>query len=93
LFENPKIIFRPYSLDATCKNLKQEQPKPSGLRFDAPSHFELDGRRIATSPDIWNISTRVEQLLQRRLLEEEGNPLNLLKRKITDYFNLTYRFF
>nr|CAD2154272.1 unnamed protein product [Meloidogyne enterolobii] len=84
-------LIRPYSLDATCKNLKQEQPKPSCLRFDAPSHFELDGRRIATSPDIWNISTRVEQLLQRRLLEEEGNPLNLLKRKITDYFNLTYR--
>lgn len=78
-------------MDAKNKIIKDDQ-KPSAVRFDAPSHFELDGRRVATSPDIWNISTRIEQLLQRRLLKEEGNPLNLLKRKITDYFNLTYRF-
>ncbi|KAF7630999.1 hypothetical protein Mgra_00008774 [Meloidogyne graminicola] len=84
------IHIRPYSLDAKNKIIKDDQ-KPSAVRFDAPSHFELDGRRVATSPDIWNISTRIEQLLQRRLLKEEGNPLNLLKRKITDYFNLTYR--
>jgi hypothetical protein len=78
-------------LDATNKNIKENE-KPSIIRFNAPCHFELDGRRVATSPDIWNISSRVEQLLQRRLLEEEGNPLNLLKRKITDYFNSNYRF-
>ncbi|CAI2352953.1 unnamed protein product [Caenorhabditis sp. 36 PRJEB53466] len=52
--------------------------------------FELDGRKFETD-GLYNVSPAVRRLLDRRILKEDGNPLNLLKRRITDYVHQTYR--
>ncbi|CAB60398.3 phenylalanine--tRNA ligase [Caenorhabditis elegans] len=52
--------------------------------------FELDGRKY--TPDaLYNLSPGVRRLLDRRILQESSNPLNLLKRRIVDYVHQTYR--
>uniref|UniRef100_A0A8R1E161 Uncharacterized protein n=1 Tax=Caenorhabditis japonica TaxID=281687 RepID=A0A8R1E161_CAEJA len=52
--------------------------------------FELDGRQYRTD-SLYNVSPAVRRLLDRRILHETSNPLNLLKRRITDYVHQTYR--
>lgn len=43
-------------------------------------------------PDLnWNLSEGILRLLERRLLHETGNPLNLLKRQIVDHFHGLHR--
>uniref|UniRef100_A0A1I7UJN8 phenylalanine--tRNA ligase n=1 Tax=Caenorhabditis tropicalis TaxID=1561998 RepID=A0A1I7UJN8_9PELO len=50
----------------------------------------LDGRQY--TPDaLYNLSPAVRRLLDRRILQEASNPLNLLKRRIVDYVHQTYR--
>uniref|UniRef100_A0A914HCZ1 Phenylalanyl-tRNA synthetase n=1 Tax=Globodera rostochiensis TaxID=31243 RepID=A0A914HCZ1_GLORO len=60
-------------------------------RFPSPALFELDGLQIVPDPDWWNVSERIQTLLSRRLLHENGNPLNLLKRRIVTFFDTHYR--
>lgn len=55
-----------------------------------PETVTIDGIRL--EPDaLWNIPKNVLGLLERRLLHQEGNPLNLLKRRIVDHFHTLYR--
>ncbi|CAI5453239.1 unnamed protein product [Caenorhabditis angaria] len=55
-----------------------------------PEVFELDGRKHKTD-DVWNLSPAVRHLLNRRILREQSNPLNLLKQRIINYVHQTYR--
>ncbi|KAI3415799.1 hypothetical protein GPALN_005383 [Globodera pallida] len=69
-----------------------ESAEPAVVRrFQSPALFELDGLRIVPDPDWWNVSERIQILLSRRLLHENGNPLNLLKRRIVTFFDSHYR--
>ncbi|EGT50081.1 hypothetical protein CAEBREN_32795 [Caenorhabditis brenneri] len=52
--------------------------------------LELDGRQY-TKDSLYNLSPGVRRLLDRRILQEPSNPLNLLKRRIVDYVHQTYR--
>jgi phenylalanyl-tRNA synthetase alpha chain len=55
-----------------------------------PTKFELDGKRYI--PDnYYNISPAVSNLFPRRLLTEEGNPLNLIKQKIINHMHSLHR--
>ncbi|CAB3398877.1 unnamed protein product [Caenorhabditis bovis] len=73
---------------STAAELKQKPDKVK--RIERPKVFELDGRKFETD-DAWNLSPAVRRLLDRRLLSEESNPLNLLKRRIINYVHRTYR--
>jgi phenylalanyl-tRNA synthetase alpha chain len=55
-----------------------------------PTKFELDGKRYV--PDsLYNISPAVSKLFSRRLLTEEGNPLNLIKQRIINHMHSSHR--
>lgn len=55
-----------------------------------PTKFELDGKRYI--PDsMFNISPAVTRLFSRRLLKEEGNPLNLIKQRIVNHMHQQHR--
>lgn len=77
---------------AEVKNAKAVPSTKTSARFEAADNFELDGLRIRTDPELWNISGNVVNLLHRRLLMEQGNPLNLLKRRIINHFNHEHRY-
>ncbi|KAF1754746.1 hypothetical protein GCK72_021310 [Caenorhabditis remanei] len=40
---------------------------------------------------MYNLSPAVRRLLDRKILQESSNPLNLLKRRVVDYVHHTYR--
>uniref|UniRef100_A0A914WRB2 Phenylalanyl-tRNA synthetase domain-containing protein n=1 Tax=Plectus sambesii TaxID=2011161 RepID=A0A914WRB2_9BILA len=55
-----------------------------------PETVTIDGTTL--HPDeLWNIPKSVLGLLERRLLFQEGNPMNLLKRRIVDNLHTQYR--
>ncbi|VDM78542.1 unnamed protein product [Strongylus vulgaris] len=53
-------------------------------------HSQIDGKSIPTDTT-WNLSPAVHSLLNRRLLQDQYNPLSLLKQRIVDYMHQTYR--
>uniref|UniRef100_A0AC34Q044 Phenylalanyl-tRNA synthetase n=1 Tax=Panagrolaimus sp. JU765 TaxID=591449 RepID=A0AC34Q044_9BILA len=70
---------------STCAEQTVVVPKPF-----VPTVFELDGKRY--NPDsLFNISPAVMRLFSRRLLQEPGNPLNLLKQRIVNHMHQQHR--
>ncbi|KAF8385651.1 fars-2, partial [Pristionchus pacificus] len=55
-----------------------------------PAKFEADGQSFVTD-DKWNLSPAVIKLMERRLLQEQKNPLTLLKQRIVNHFHGKYR--
>ncbi|KAL3072507.1 hypothetical protein niasHS_017481 [Heterodera schachtii] len=64
---------------------------PTGKVLPPSVPFELDGLSISPDLDLFNVSDGVKSLLSRRLLRENGNPLELLKRRIIAFFDTNYR--
>ncbi|KAI6192887.1 Phenylalanyl-tRNA synthetase [Aphelenchoides fujianensis] len=65
-----------------------DRPPPSPSK--TPAEIEVDGRSYAT--DSWyNLTPGILSLLDRKLLDEPGNPLSLLNRRIVDHFHRHHR--
>jgi hypothetical protein len=60
------------------------------FQFVTPSSYKIRGREYGTD-SLTNITPRVIEFTQRRLLHEKGSALRLLRKRIEDYFNQTYR--
>ncbi|RCN50565.1 hypothetical protein ANCCAN_03178 [Ancylostoma caninum] len=70
---------------------KAPDPCPQVLtKGERPEFYQIDGKRIATD-HMWNLSSAVHGLLNRRLLLDQYNPLSLLKQRIVDHMHQTYR--
>jgi phenylalanyl-tRNA synthetase alpha chain len=79
-------------ISVICRNTRSiSSDDKRRLRDDRPESFTLDGERFDVDK-WWNLSPLViDRLRHRRLLDETGNPLNLLKRRIIDHLHANYR--
>ncbi|KIH50155.1 putative phenylalanine--tRNA ligase, partial [Ancylostoma duodenale] len=88
-------LGRTLSTSAVCSSSanpeKAQDPCPQVLtKGERPEFYQIDGKRIATD-NMWNLSSAVHGLLNRRLLLDQYNPLSLLKQRIVDHMHQTYR--
>jgi hypothetical protein len=79
-------LYRFYSTPATSASTK-----PTPAQKWMPEKFELDGKTYIPEEKYWNISPNLIKLTERRLLFDEGNPLNLLKRRIVNHMHRKHR--
>lgn len=87
----PRIFFtnfyRFYSVQPT---VSLKKPLPENEKW-VPKTFESDGKTYIPDPKYFNLTENTVKLMQRRLLFEDGNPLNLLKRRIVNHFYKKHR--
>ncbi|EFO87097.1 hypothetical protein CRE_28963 [Caenorhabditis remanei] len=84
------LLIRPPSVNSTFRAMSSGADAQKVEKQKEKEVFELDGRQY-TPDSMYNLSPAVRRLLDRKILQESSNPLNLLKRRVVDYVHHTYR--